>query len=296
MEDRKNEVEIKDNPIKEIDIDLHEVIRSICKILYDDKCGTGFLIKLYKDEKELYCLMTNEHVITKEMIDSNKNIYVINVYYNYQKKLIKIKLDKNERYIKYDKDMDVTIIEILPEDKIKEKYFLIPDINNNINYINKDIYIPQYPEGKNLSYSEGKIININKYELIYNASTTSGSSGSPILLKNTTTVIGIHKQGNIRKPENYGTLIQYILQLLQSKNETIQNKLINNQKRIYENGKEDGKGIEYYENGNLKYDGDFVNGEYEGNGKYIYENGNYYVGQWLKNIFMKMVIIMLDNG
>ena len=42
-----------------------------------------------------------------------------------------------------------------------------------------------------------------------------------------------------------------------------------------------GKGKEYYNNDNIKYDGDFINDEYEGNGKYIYESGNYYIGQWL---------------
>ena len=290
MEDRKNEVEIKDKPIKEVDINLCEVTKSICKIIYDNKCGTGFLIKLFKEEKELYCLMSNEHVITKDMIESNK---IITVYYNYEKKMIKLKLDKNERYIKYNKDMDVTIIEILSEDNIKEKYFLLPDINNNINYINKDIYIPQYPEGKNLSYSEGNIINIDEYELIYNASTKSGSSGSPILLKNTTKVIGMHKQGSIRKTENYGTLINSIIQLLESENEIIKDKLINNQKKIYENGnyyigqilndKEYGQGKVCDKNGNIIYDGDFVNGKKEGNGKFIFEDGTYYIGQWLND-------------
>ena len=95
--------------------------------------------------------------------------------------------------------MDVTIIEIKIEDKIKDKYFLLPNINNNIEYINKEIYIVQYPKGNKLSYSEGKIININNNELIHDASTTSGSSCSPILIKNTIEVIGIHKQGSNRK-------------------------------------------------------------------------------------------------
>ena len=93
----------------------------------------------------------------------------------------------------------MTIIEIKIEDKIKDKYFLLPNINNNIEYINKEIYIVQYPKGNKLSYSEGKIININNNELIHDASTTSGSSGSPILIKNTIEVIGIHKQGSNKK-------------------------------------------------------------------------------------------------
>ena len=93
----------------------------------------------------------------------------------------------------------MTIIEIKIEDKIKDKYFLLPNINNNIEYINKEIYIVQYPKGNKLSYSEAKIININNNELIHDASTTSGSLGSPILIKNTIEVIGIHKQGSNKK-------------------------------------------------------------------------------------------------
>ena len=44
--------------------------------------------------------------------------------------------------------MDFTIVEMIADDKIKDKYFLLPNINN-IDYINKDIYIVQFPEGKN---------------------------------------------------------------------------------------------------------------------------------------------------
>ena len=277
MEDRINEVEINDRTIKDVDISLTKVIKSVCKIINENKAGTGFLIKLYKEEKELNCLMTNEHVITKEMIELNK---IIDIKYNCEEKWIKIKLDENERYIIYNKEMDVAIIEI-KKDEIKDKYFLKPNINNNIEYKNKEIYIDQYPEGNKLSYSEGKIININNNELIYDASTKSGSSGSPILLKNTTEVIGMHKQGNIRKTENYGTLIYSIIRLLKYK------------KKIYDNGNyyigemlndnRHGKGILYYKNGNIKYEGEFVNGKKEGEGTYTDKNGNYYSGHWSKN-------------
>ena len=208
--DRENEVEIANSEIKEIDLNLNEVCKSICKIIYKNKFGTGFFIKLYILEKELLCLMTNHHVIKKDMIESNE---MIDLKYNCEKKWIKIKLDKKERFIKYNEEMDFTIVEMIVDDKIKDKYFLLPNINN-IDFINKNIYIVQFPGGKNLSYSDGKIKDINDFEIIYDASTKSGSSGSPILLKNTTEVIGIHKQGNITKKENYGTLISSIIQLL----------------------------------------------------------------------------------
>ena len=45
-----------------------------------------------------------------------------------------------------------------------------------------------------------------------------------------------------------------------------------------------GKGIIYYKNGTIMYDGNFVNDKAEGDGKYIDEDGNYYIGQWLNMI------------
>ena len=59
--------------------------------------------------------------------------------------------------------------------------------------------------------SEGEILKINRYEIAYNASTKYGLSGSPIFLKNTTEVIGIHKQGSTSKNENYGSFIYPII-------------------------------------------------------------------------------------
>ena len=69
-----NEVLIIKSGIKEIDLNLHEVLKSICKVIYKNSVGTGFLMKLLKEDKELFCLMTNDHVITKEMIETNEII------------------------------------------------------------------------------------------------------------------------------------------------------------------------------------------------------------------------------
>ena len=50
----------------------------------------------------------------------------------------------------------------------------------------------------------------------------------------------------------------------------------------YENGIRNGKGIMYYSNGNVKYDGDWLNGNIEGYGRFNWKNGYYYIGQWKK--------------
>ena len=220
MDGRINEVIINDKPIKEIDLNIRKVCPSICKIFSENKIGTGFLIKIYKNERELFCLMTNQHIITKEMIELNK---VVDISYDCEEKWIQIKLDKTERYIECDEVLDVSIIEIIPSDKIKIKYFLRPNINHNINYVNKEIYILQYPDGENLSSSTGKIKYVNGHELAYDASTKNGSSGSPIFLCNTREVIGIHKQGYLDKSENYGILIHSIIASLQNKQNTFIN-------------------------------------------------------------------------
>ena len=73
---RKNEDIITGSEIRSIDSCLFEVCHSICKILYPTekgiKKGTGFLIKLYKEDEPLFCLMTNDHVITKEVIEKKQ--------------------------------------------------------------------------------------------------------------------------------------------------------------------------------------------------------------------------------
>ena len=209
---RKNEVIIAGSEIRSIDSCLFEVCPSICKILYPTekgiKKGTGFLIKLYKENEPLFCLMTNDHVITKEVIEKKTEIEVF--YYN-EKKRIKIILDQKERLIHSYKDMDIDciIIEILAKDNVYEDFFLLPNEeynDNNFNELNnKKIYVVQFPKGMKLSYSVGEIIkiggslDIEKYEFAHKASTLPGSSGSPIFLEQSTQVIGIHKQS-----DNYG--------------------------------------------------------------------------------------------
>ena len=298
---------VLDSKIKKIDDCLYIVCKSICKIKAANSIGSGFLIKLYKENSPLYCLMTNEHVITKEMTENKK---VIEIFYDNQNLRLEIKLDKEKRFIKdyLYLGIDAIIIEIIKEDNIKDNYFLSPNmeyINGYKEFENKEIYIPQYPGGEELSHSEGKIKSINNYEFSHLASTQKGSSGSPIFIKGSTTVIGIHNKSKRNKRENYGNFIGPIIESLK-KNLEYDKKYNNKEiyegeykigkfegdaKYIYENGnyyigqwrdgERYGKGTLYYKNGNIKYDGDFNFDKYEGNGKYFYEDGEYYIGQWL---------------
>ena len=150
QKDMINEAKIEGSNIIEIDNCLYKVCKSICKIRIPNKVGTGFLIKLYKENKPFYCIMTNEHVINKETIEEKKKIIV---YYDNEFKRIEIELNKNERFIRDYQYMgiDATIVEISEKDNINEEYYLLPDIeyiNGYDQYIDKEIYIPQFPEGE----------------------------------------------------------------------------------------------------------------------------------------------------
>ena len=215
IDKKKNEVNTN-NGIVPINPNLYDVCHSICRILNSNKnkISSGFLIKIHSKDKPLFCLMTNGHTITEEMIKNNDKI---DVYYDNQKERIQIHLNIKDRFIQNfnDLDLDCSVVEILPNDNVDGKYFLLPNIDyNDSNYKslnNKKIYIVQFPEGKDLSHSSGNIKNINKYELTHEASTEPGSQGSPIFLDQTNKVIGI--QGGDNK-QNFGDFIFPIIKIL----------------------------------------------------------------------------------
>ena len=184
-------IECEIDPLKsytEFDHDTKkELSKEICKIVIETekgrKTGTGFILAILFELDSFYCLMTNDHIISDESINNNSIIYI--TYEEY--KTACIKLDRNKRYIKSfkDKELDITVVEILDEDNISKDYYLEPELDIPLNnkLINKEIYIPQYIEGLKLKNAEGKIKDIFDYEFSHLANTQEGSSGSPIFLK-----------------------------------------------------------------------------------------------------------------
>ena len=102
-------------------MNIFTVIKSICKILNGNEFTTGFFLKLKRNENYFYCLMTNAHNINQNL--NNNKIFI-------------------KQYTK--NNLDIIVIEILKKDNINDNYFLLPNLNQNINYINKKIYIVQY--------------------------------------------------------------------------------------------------------------------------------------------------------
>jgi len=289
---------IKFSPFEDMDPLTSIISKSICKIKIKAKeenglkniYGSGFLLKCFigLDQELFYCLMSNKHVISKDIINSNNNVFVC---CGNETKIVEINLDEKERYIKNFEDigLDITVVEILYKDNISGNWFLIPELETINNLINSQVYIPQYPKGEELKNSRGKLIEINQYELTHLASTDQGSSGSPIFLENSYKVIGIHKSCNKNKTENYGDFIYPAVNIIENdiRKKRENGNYINDQyiwgdgkyyKGQFKNNLPNGKGVKYYSNGDILYEGDFNNGKFEGNGKYNYKDGSYFIG------------------
>ena len=284
MEDEiQNEILINGNNLIPMN-NILKLCKSTVRIILPNKGeGSGFFIKFLRNKKDYHCLMTNEHIISEELIEQKSEIAI---YYNNLKEVFIFKLDKQERIIIFFKEtlnIDLTVIEILEKDNINEEFFLDPSyqyIDGYQKFFGKEIEITQYPGGKELSWSRGTILEINSRNnenlFSHNASTQSGSSGSPIVLKGEEKVLGIHKGGNEKNNKNFGFFIWPAIEIIKEYKKT-------------------GFGIEYYKNGTLKYEGNFVDDEYEGDGKFYYGSGIFYFGEFKKGT-MNGVGIVYDSN
>ena len=181
---------------------IEQMEKFICKIKIGETIGTAFFCEIPFPNKnnKLSVLISNNHTINEDFLfnkDSELEIHI-----KEKKDIIKLNLDKRMKYT--NEEYDITIIELKETDEIKNFLelddIIIDDIINNNNknkeFIDKTIYIIQYPESE-LSVSYGLLDNIysdKNYNFIHKCSTKNGSSGSPIM-NMSNKIIGVHKEG-----------------------------------------------------------------------------------------------------
>ena len=201
--------------------------------------GSGFFLKINDDAIPFHkCLITNNHIIDENDIKMKKEIKI------FIKNIEKSFVLSDERRIFTDIDLDYTCIEILEKDNIKKYFNIDPNIiENDIKiYENEDVFMLQYPDGKDLSFSNGKILSISENILSHNCSTHKGSSGSPIISrKSNISVISLHT-GSIKEnllnnnfTSNLSTSIKSIINDIKYKfkNKEINKNDINEIKEVY---------------------------------------------------------------
>ena len=180
--------------------------KTVCKIITKDKTGTGFFCKV--PEFSIKLLITNNHVINKTFLNNENKLYY-SITDNKNEIFKEIDLKQN-RFKLTNEELDFTIIEILKEDNINNYL----EINNEIYNQNDQIFSFQYPGGRKLKYSHGKIIAKKDNYLIYDVGSKGGSSGCPIILMNNSKVIALHKgylNNNPSDKINVGIPIELII-------------------------------------------------------------------------------------
>ena len=170
--------------------------KSVIKIIREKKVdnelkfisGSGFFCKI--PSKNLKVLFTNNHILDKTFLDNEKKlIYIIDKGIEEEEREINLEL---ERYKYTNEDLDFTLIEIIEEDEIID-FLEIDKYINSKNYKDELIFSVQFPGGKRIHISNGKILDKEDDSFLYNLGTESGSSGSPILLIDNAKLIGMHQ-------------------------------------------------------------------------------------------------------
>ena len=205
---------------------INQLEKTICRLKIENEQGTGFFCKIPFPNKKnmLPVLITNNHIINDEILNKNNENITL-----YMQEMGKKNIDLNNRITYTNKEYDITIVEILKKDEINDYLKLDEDIitdiinkkieNKNDKFIDKTMYILQYPES-NLSVSYGILENIcedKNFNFRHKCSTRNGSSGSPILNINNNKIIGIHKRSKISK-YNIGTFLNYPIKDFINKN------------------------------------------------------------------------------
>ena len=239
------------NPVSKNEIlELFEMEKSMCKIKFDKieneeikkGKGTGFFCEIENCPFK-YGLFTNNHVLDENNIKLGN---IINIEYLDNDKINKkeIKINK-KRKVLTNKEMDYTCIELLESDNIKDYFKIDPNLfSNNKKYLkNSEIFLLQYPQGNELSFSYGKILAVKDDRILHSGSTEKGSSGSPIIKRdNIKYIIGLHyggsKKGN-KYSYNIATDFDSILNDINKTKNTSSNEIncifINNKKEKNKN-------------------------------------------------------------
>ena len=186
----------------------------VCKIKLDDgTIGTGFfcLVPFPNKFNPLPVLITCNHVLNEQnILEGSKINFSLN-----DEKIKKSITINNSRITFTDDKKDITFIEIMPEDGIKDKSLLPIDENfleddfKQI-YENCDVFMIHYEKGEVVKHSLGEIkyINDDNYTINHTCNTETGSSGGPIIHLFNFNVMGVHKGFNKTFKLGIGTLLK----------------------------------------------------------------------------------------
>ena len=208
----EGKIEGHGNPVTKNEIlNLFKMEKSICRIQFerieDNKLisghGSGFFCEIEGNFPIKYALFTNNHILNESNLQKDAIIkfkcFESNIFNSNNIVEKSIRITSNRRTFT-NKNLDFTCVEIFESDGIKNYFKIEPNIisyhsNKSKIYEKMDIFILQFYDDNTITYSVGNIIQISNNEILHQASTEKGSSGSPIIKrdKNNNYLIGLHK-------------------------------------------------------------------------------------------------------
>ena len=150
--------------------------------------GFGFLCNI--PLKNMKTLITYNNIIDNEFLYSQKKLIF---FIEKERKEINLEISRYKNILE---DLNMTIIEILKEDKINN-FIEIDDYNNSKNYNNEDILYIKFNKNNNLENFNDKII---KYNNSYIFNSKKQLDRGIILLRNNIKIIGIINSSIILMP------------------------------------------------------------------------------------------------
>ena len=146
--------------------------------------GPGFFCEIEGNFPIKYALFTNSHILNESNLEVRK---IIKLKYFESNLLVEKGINlTNNRKTFINKELGYICIELFESDGIKNFFKIEPLIILNQSKDGKifeknDIFILEFPDENEISFSDGKIIQIKDNEIMHCASTNGNSSGAPII-------------------------------------------------------------------------------------------------------------------
>ena len=207
--EKEDKIEGNGSPISKNEIlNLLKMEHSMCRITFEriennkdiSDNGSGFFCEIEGNFPIKYALFSNNHILNESNLEIGK---LIKLKYFESSGLVEKNINlTNNRKTFTNKELGYTCIEIFESDGIKNFFKVEPHIILNQSKDGKifeenDIFALQFPDEKEIFFSDGNIMHIKDNEIIHQASIEGDFSGVPIIIRDKNNkdnfIIGLHK-------------------------------------------------------------------------------------------------------
>ena len=174
--------------------------QKVCKLKIELKDGetnfaSGFFC--YIPSKEMTIFITNNHAIDQNYLENKTEInYLIENNGKEEERTISL---KSKRFMLINKELGITIIEIIDEDNIENFFEVDEKFIKNQAFKDKNIFSIQFYKGQNVNICLGKVLKYSCNFIENNIGNVLGSSWAPIITIDEMKIIDFKKAVGINQ-------------------------------------------------------------------------------------------------